>query len=133
MSQLTLVTGGDRALDLSKVVCGHLYTPQLDCGQRRLELWLFEDDKHSQTRRVLVVQHFTTLGGGLPRSYCRHNLKLTTIYGYDPQKNCWGPEERTSRMEMEPKDAARLYGEARTWILDKLVPYQNGPHYYLPR
>lgn len=30
MSQLTLVTGGDRTLDMSKVVCGHLYTPQLD-------------------------------------------------------------------------------------------------------
>ena len=69
MNQLTLVTGGDRTLDLSKVVCGHLYTPQLDCGQRRLELWLFEDDKQSKQRRVLVVQHFTTLGGGLPRSY----------------------------------------------------------------
>ena len=133
MSQLTLVTGGDRALDLSKVVCGHLYTPQLDCGQRRLELWLFEDDTLKKQRRVLVVHHFTTLGGSLPRSYCRHNLKLTSIFGYDRERNCWGPEEQTAYHDLQPKDAARLYGEARAWIEANLVQYQNGPHYYLPR
>jgi hypothetical protein len=130
-TQLLMVDGGSAYLDLTKLTCGHLHRPEYYSGRRRHVIWLFEDDLAKSQRRVLVINHHTTMAGGLPRNEERE-LKLTTIYGYNAEKRQWGPEEHRSCLQITPADAKRIYEEAKAAIESRLVEYKGGPHWYLP-
>ncbi|MNY65404.1 hypothetical protein D3C86_2026700 [compost metagenome] len=60
-------------------------------------------------------------------------LKLTTIFGYDPEKGVWGPTERTRYMDIEWANAKRLVEEITTFVTDNLTPCQSGHTFYYRR
>lgn len=129
MERLTMVDGGSATLDLTKATIIHLHNPRFHDGIRTLEAWLFIDDKEKAQRQVLVVKHRTTLADRKPR-WGSDSLKLTTIYGYDPEKNCWGPTERRSEMDIEWKNGKRLIDEIQDLALADFDAYRGGPHWY---
>lgn len=129
MNQLTLVDGGSRTLDLNKATVIHLYPPRLHDGIRTEVAWLFIDDRAKQERLVLSVQHRTTLACRKPR-WGSDSIELVTIFGYNPEKNNWGPTERRSDMEIDWKNGKRLLTAIQDLAMAEFAAYNGGPHWY---
>lgn len=126
MTELTLLDGGTRTLDLTKAVLVRTPADQVNYldKYRESEVELYLDDKQAQTRTVLRVTCMSTVKGNKPRSRASR-ASLTTIYGYDPDKNMWGPESRTSETALTWANAARLIDAVRDLAEEEFEPHKD--------
>lgn len=126
MTELTLLDGGTRTLDLTKAVLVRTPADQVshEDKARESEVELYLDDKQAQTRTVLRVTCMSTLKGRKPRSRASR-ASLTTIYGYDPDKNMWGPESRTSDTQLTWANAKRLIDAVRDLADKEFEPHRD--------
>lgn len=131
MSQLLIIDGGSRTLDLSQCHIGHIYKPEIRAGRRVEQLWLFFDDRAKEERLVLQLLHRSTHKGNEIRG-TMSDIKLTSIFGYDPQKNRWGPTERHSDMQITFANGKRLVQEMTAHIHATMNQFNGGAHWYAP-
>ena len=126
MTELTLLDGGSRTLDLTKAVLVRTPADQVSHQDKVREsaVELYLDDKQAQTRTVLQVTCTSTLKGRKPRSRASR-ATLTTIYGYDPDKNMWGPESRTSKTLLTWANAKRLIDAVRDLADREFEPHKG--------
>lgn len=130
MTQLILIDGGSRTLDLARSTVITMERPNVYNGYRRHPVLLYVDDKERKERLVLKFEHVTTLTGNKPRKHPTTELGLTTIMGYDPDKNCWGPTERRSFMDIEWANSRRLLEEITAYRDLHFEPYGRHVTWY---
>lgn len=129
MSLLTMIDGGSATLDLDKATIIYLFEPRYRDGIRTHEVWLFVDDKDRAVRLVLKVLHRATTACRRPR-HGSCSIQLTTIYGYDPQNNRWGPSEHQSYMDIEWPNAKRLIEEIDALAQAEFTQLEGGHSWY---
>lgn len=129
MTELTLLDGGTRTLDLTQAVLVRTPADQVNYldKYRESEVEMYLDDKQAQTRTVLRVTCMSTVKGNKPRSRASR-ASLTTIYGYDPDKNMWGPESRTSKTLLTWANAKRLIDAVRDLADKEFEPHWDDIH-----
>lgn len=128
-TELLMVDGGTNTLDLTKATIVRDNASRFHDGIRIQEIHLYIDHKDKEERQVFKVVHRSTLGNRKPR-WGSDTIELTTIYGYNPDKNVWGPSERRSDMEIEWKNGKRLIKEILEFAQAELVQRRPGESYY---
>lgn len=129
MSQLLIIDGGSRTLDTSKATIAHIYRPEYLNGQKREKVWFFIDDVEKQERLVLEVNHVSTLKGNKPKE-SRDRVVLTTIHGYNPEKNNWGPQQSISGLDISWKNGKRLIDEVTAHAQANFSQFDGGTTWY---
>lgn len=128
-TELLMVDGGIMTLDLTKATIVRDNPSRFHDGIRIEEIHLYIDDQAKEERKVFKVVHRSTLGNRKPR-WGSDTIELVTIYGYNQEKNMWGPSERRSDMEIEWKNGKRLVKEIMEFARAELVQRRPGESYY---
>lgn len=131
MTELTIIDGGNRTLDLDKATVLHIHRATIFNGVRTWIVELFIDDMAKQERLVLKVHHRTTLAGRKP-CHGSDEVTLYTLYGYDQAQGKWGPTERRADMEISWQNGRRLVNaihELAQQHFYQLCP-PEGAHWY---
>lgn len=131
MEKLIFTEGGRAGFDVDLITIVTLWPVAIHDARRHEEVWVYEDDTAKQVRRVLKFTHVSTMGGRAPRHHLGE-LCLSTIYGYDPERHRWGPEERNSYLATDYSNTRRLLAETRQLIeqLDLRKDPSGGMSYY---
>ncbi|HEK3608658.1 hypothetical protein ACQYZY_28625 [Pseudomonas aeruginosa] len=109
---------------------GHLYRPEMRGGALIQELWLYEDDLESQTRRVFKVFAPVTPKGRVRRGVPT-TLNVLTAKGFDKHRYMWGQDgEARADLTLDGSDASLLIAQATKLIKTNMKRYRDSTTWY---
>lgn len=110
--------------------CGHLNRPEQHYGQLTRILWLYEDDRENQVRRVLKVYAPVTPKGRV-RQKASTLVDVLTLKGWDEKKQIWGVAgEETQHLGLDTADASALLKNVEQLITSSMQRFRDSNHWY---